>query len=131
MTPTIQICSKTSHLMHKGDNIETQALLIVFFDFNGMVHSEFLPESCTLKNKSILLLMRRVRGAIRRKTPDLWQNHSRPLHHNNGPSHTSLLVYDWSNTTLIMTRPPYSPGLDPRDFLLFPKLKKGRFVMFE
>lgn len=108
-----------------------KVLLTVFFDYNGVVHHEFLPEGRTVNKEYYLQVMRRLREAIRRKRPDLWQNNSWLLHHDNAPAHTSLLVRDFlaKNNTVITPQPPYSPDLAPCDFFLFPKLKrpmKGR-----
>ncbi|KAG5309892.1 MOS1T transposase, partial [Acromyrmex insinuator] len=48
------------------------------------------------------------------------------LHHDNAPSHTSLVVRDHfaKNSTHIIPQPPYSPDLAPCDFWLFSKLKR-------
>jgi len=75
--------------------------------------------------------MRRLREAIRKKRPELWNNQSWVLHHDNAPAHMSLLVRDFlaKTSTATMPQPPYSPDLAPCDFFLFPKLKnsmKGR-----
>lgn len=108
-----------------------KVLLTVFFDYNGLVHQEFLPQGRTVNKEYYLEVMRRLREAIRRKRPGLWKNNSWVLHHDNAPAHTSLLVNNFlakTNTT-IMPQPPYSPDLAPCDFFLFPKLKrpmKGR-----
>jgi len=74
--------------------------------------------------------MRRLREAIRKKRPELWNNQW-ILHHDNAPVHTSLLVRDFlaKTSTASMPQPPYSPDLAPCDFFLFPKPKspiKGR-----
>jgi len=53
------------------------------------------------------------------------------LHHDNAPARSSFLVRSFlvKNKTSVVPQPPYSPGLVPADFFLFPKLKstlKGR-----
>ena len=53
------------------------------------------------------------------------------MHHDNARAHTSLLVREFlaKNNTVTMPQPPYSPDMAPRDFFLFPKIKrtlKGR-----
>ena len=59
------------------------------------------------------------------------------LRHNNPPSHTALVLRDHfaKNSTHIVPQPPYSTDLAPRDFWLFPKLKRPlqghRFGTFE
>lgn len=103
-----------------------KVLLTVFFDYNGVMHYEFLPQGRTVNKEYYLEVMRRLREAIRKKRPDLWKNQNWLLHHDNAPAHTSLLVRDFlaKNNTVIMPQPPYSPDLAPCDFFLFPKLKK-------
>ncbi|GFS55666.1 histone-lysine N-methyltransferase SETMAR [Trichonephila clavipes] len=48
------------------------------------------------------------------------------LHHNNARPHISRCVLDVSqqNNVEILPHPPYSPGLAPGNFCLFPQLKK-------
>ncbi|XP_032690622.1 uncharacterized protein LOC116853602 [Odontomachus brunneus] len=57
---------------------------------------------------------------------DLWRNNSWQLHHDNAPTHTSLLVREFlaRNNTVMMPQSPYSPNMGPCDFFLFPKLKR-------
>ncbi len=46
-----------------------KVLLTVFFDYNGIVHQEFLPQGCTVNKEYYLEVMRRLREAIRKKRP--------------------------------------------------------------
>ncbi|KAA1414165.1 hypothetical protein F0U44_22385, partial [Nocardioides humilatus] len=114
-----------------------KVLLTVFFDCNGVVHHEFLPQGRTVNKEYYLEVMRRLREAIRQKRTELWKKQSWILHHDNAPAHTSMLVREFlaKNKTVIMPQPPYSPHLAPADFFLFPKLKtpmKGkRFATIE
>lgn len=102
-----------------------KVLMTVFFDYNGVVHSEFLPDGQTANREYYLQVMERVREAIRKKRPELWQNNSWILHHDNAPSHTALTVCQFlaESSTNIIGQPPYSPDMAPCDFFLFPKLK--------
>jgi hypothetical protein len=46
------------------------------------------------------------------------------LHHDKGPSHTSVFTqFLAKNKTTVIPHPPYSPDLAPCDFFLFPKMK--------
>ena len=72
----------------------------------------------------------KVFGWFRR--PQLWATGDWQLHHNNMPAQASRLPQRFlvkQNTQV--TQPPYSPGLVPCDFWLFPKpnspLKRKRF----
>jgi len=81
-----------------------KVLLTVFFDYNGAVHREFLPQGHTVNKEYYLEVTRRLREAIRKKRPELWNNQSWILHHDNAPAHISLLVRDFlaKNNTIIM-----------------------------
>ena len=101
------------------------SLLTVFVDYRGLVHQAFLPQSRTVNKEYYLEVMCRLQEAIWRKRPELWKNNSWLLHHDNAPTHSSLLVRDFlAKNNTIMPQPPYSPDLAPCDFFLFPKLKK-------
>jgi histone-lysine N-methyltransferase SETMAR len=54
-----------------------------------------------------------------------WRNHNWLLYQGNAPAHTSLKTTECvtNNNMVIVSHPPYSPGLSPCDFALFPKLK--------
>jgi hypothetical protein len=49
------------------------------------------------------------------------------LHHDNAPSHTSLVLQKFlaEKNIPVITQPPYTPDLAPSDFWLFPTLKMG------
>ena len=68
---------------------------------------------------------------MRRKWPELWENQTWILHHDNATADASLLIRSYlaKHQTSVVPHPPYSPDLAPADFFLFPKLKtalKGR-----
>jgi histone-lysine N-methyltransferase SETMAR len=50
------------------------------------------------------------------------------LHHDNAPSHTSVLTQQFlsKQKTSVIPHPPYSNNLAPCDLLLFPKMKLRR-----
>jgi transposase len=73
----------------------------------------------------------RLKDAVRTKRPELWENQTWMLHHDNAPAHALLLIHCYlaEHQTTIVPHPPYSPDLAPTDVFLFPKLKatlKGR-----
>jgi len=77
-----------------------------------------------------------LRDAVWRKCRDKWQGEW-CLHHDNEPSHISLVVQQFLAKKIIpvITQPLYSPDLAPSDFWLFPALKMGlkgtRFTTME
>ncbi|KAJ8943718.1 hypothetical protein NQ318_012485 [Aromia moschata] len=93
-----------------------KAMLIVFFDINGIVMTEWSPEVLTT-----------LRERVRKKRPELWKNKSWILHQNNAPGHNALSVkrYLAARGTPVLEHAPYSPDLPPCDFFLFPKIKSA------
>jgi hypothetical protein len=78
-------------------------------------------------------VLRRQREDVRRRRPELWREHTWLLHHDNAPSHTSVLTQQFlaKNIMAFIPHQSYSPDLGPCDFFLFPKMKlklKGRLV---
>ena len=108
-----------------------KVMMVVFFDWQGVIHYEFVPRGQTVNKEFYLAVLKRLREAVRRKRPQLWTNQSWVLHHDNAPAHSSFLVRNFlaKNETTVVPQPPYPPDLAPADFFLFPKLKstlKGR-----
>jgi len=76
-------------------------------------------------------ILARLRDAVRRKRPELWENQTSMLHHDNAPAHASLIICSYlaKHQTSVLPHPHYSPDIAPAYFFLFPKLKttlKGR-----
>jgi len=72
-----------------------------------------------------------LRDAVLRKRPELWENQTWMLHHDNVLAHVLFLVRSYlaKHQTSVVPHPPYSLDLAPADFFLFPRLKtalKGR-----
>jgi len=106
-------------------------MLAVLFDWKGIVHHEFVPRGQMVNKQLYQEVLARLRDAMRRKRPELWENQTWMLHHDNAPAHASLLIRSYlaKHQTSVMPHPPYSPNLAPADFFLFAKLKitlKGR-----
>jgi len=49
-------------------------MLISFFDANGIVHSEFVPNGQTVNQAFYLQVLKRLLDTVRRKRPELWQS---------------------------------------------------------
>ena len=65
--------------------------ITVFFNYNDLVQSQFLPLGLTVNNKYYLGLLQHLDEAIRKKQPELWKNKLWTLDHYYVPAHTSLL----------------------------------------
>ena len=78
-----------------------------------------------------------LRDAVRRKKPEMWESQTWMLHHDNAPTHVSLLISSYlaKYHKSVVPHPTYSPELTPAEFFLFPKfkatLKECRFQTIE
>jgi hypothetical protein len=93
---------------------------------DGLVHHEFVPPGQSVTGHFYVKVLQRLRDAVRRKRGDKWHGQWF-LHHDNAPSHTSLVVQQFlaEKNIPVITQPPYSPDLAPSDFWLFSTLKMG------
>ncbi len=102
-----------------------KSMLLLFFDSQGTVHSEFLPDKQTVKSEYFIQVLGRVRESIRKKRPQRWQNKDWVLLQDNASSHTAgptqLFLFKHGVETL--QHPAYSPDLAPCDYWAFPFLK--------
>jgi len=106
-------------------------MLVVFFDWNGIVLHEFVPRGQMVNKQLYQEVLAHLRDAVPRKRPELWENQTWMLHHDNAPAHASLLIRSYleQHQTYVVPHPPYCPDLAPADFFLFLKLTtalKGR-----
>lgn len=104
----------------------TKIMLLVFWDAKGIVLREFVPNGVGINAQFYARFMRHLREAIRCKCPHLWRRNHFWLHHDNAPTHRSVLVQNLltQTNTHMVEQAPYSPDLAPSDFFLFNWLKK-------
>ena len=102
-----------------------KAMLVVFFDSKGVIHSEFVPQGQTVNGQFYAQVLARLRDRVKRVRKDIANNWI--LHHDNAPSHTALVVQEFlaRNGVATLPQPPYSPDLAPPDFFLFPRIKRN------
>jgi len=68
-------------------------MLICFFDSQGVVHEEFLPQGQTDNKQYYREVLERLRKTVHRVRPeivDTWM-----LHHDNAPCHTAISVNEF------------------------------------
>jgi transposase len=70
-------------------------------------------------------VLRRLRENLQRRRPELWRERTWLLHHDNAPSHTSVLTQQFlaKQNMSVIPQPLYSPDFAACDFFLFPKMK--------
>ncbi|GFU72420.1 uncharacterized protein TNCV_933711 [Trichonephila clavipes] len=100
-----------------------KAMLIVFFDKNGAVHSEFVPERQTVSGAFYVEVLKRLKRRVNRVRADI--STKCKLHHDNAPSHTCFVVTEHltKNGFVTILQPHYSPHLVPAEFFSSPKRK--------
>ena len=100
-------------------------MVVVFFDWKGIVLHEFVPPGPMVNRQLYQEVLAHLRDTVCGKRPELWENQTWILHHDNALAHVSLLIRSYlaKHQTSVVPHPPYSPDLAPADFFLFPKLK--------
>ena len=66
-----------------------KVMLTLFFDVNGVVHTEFLPKGTTVNSERYIETIMKLKARLRRVRPD---NRAILLLHDNAISHTSKLT---------------------------------------
>ncbi|KAJ4436780.1 hypothetical protein ANN_16912 [Periplaneta americana] len=104
---------------------QCKVMLEVFFDSQGLMHHEFIPEGRTVTKELYVETLRRLWDAVRRKRPEKWVENNWFLMHDNAPAHRAIIVKNFlaRHNITALDHPPYSPDLSPPDYFLFPRLK--------
>ena len=99
-----------------------KSMLICFFDNEGIVHAEFVPQEHTVNQFYYREILERLRKRVVRVRPNIADNCM--LHHDIAPCHTAISVIEVlaKKGIPVVPQPPYSPDLSPCDFF-FPKTK--------
>ncbi|GFW09757.1 putative transposase [Trichonephila clavipes] len=67
-----------------------KSMLICFFDSQGIVHKEFMPQGQTVNQHFYRVVLERLRKRVMRVRPNI--KNSWVLHHDNAPCHTAISV---------------------------------------
>ena len=68
-------------------NVNTQTVNI-----NDPSNNDYASPGHTVTKECYIEVLRRLRGAVRRKRPEVWASGDRHLHQDNAPAHSSALV---------------------------------------
>ena len=106
-------------------------MLMIVFDWQGVIHKEFVPEDESINAVYYKGIMERLLNRIRRVRPGMCESGDWFLLHDNAPFHNATIVKQFlaQRKVTVLHHPPYSPDLAPADYFLFPKVKshlKGR-----
>jgi len=67
-------------------------MLAIFFDWQGVIHKEFVPEGETINEVYYKGVMERLLNIIRRVRPGMCESGNWFLFHDNTPSHNATIV---------------------------------------
>ncbi|KAL7292870.1 hypothetical protein TKK_0013543 [Trichogramma kaykai] len=102
-----------------------RTLLIVFFDSQGIVHQEFVPQSQSVNQAYYRDVLTRLREKVRVRRAASFRQRTWYLHCDTALSRNSLAIQEFLAEKKIacLPHPYYSPDLTPCDFFLFPRVK--------
>jgi len=100
-------------------------MLIIFFNSQGVVHKEFVPERKRVNAEFYKGIMDRLLKRIHRVRPAAFCCRDLFLLHDNTPAHKVASVCQFFTPKNVTTlyHPQYSLDLSPPDYFLFRKLK--------
>ena len=106
-------------------------MLVIFFNWQDVIHKEFVPEGGTINAVYYKGVMERLLNRIQHLRPGMCESGDWFLFHDNAPSHNVTIVIQFlaQRKVTVLNHPLYSPDLAPADYFLFPKVKshlKGR-----
>ena len=95
----------------KARKSKVKVMFTVFFDIQGIVHFEFVPQGQTANQTIYKEILRCLVRSVRNKRQSLWEAHTWVLHHNNTPAHTALSIRQFLTEKNIATLeyPPIFP----------------------
>ena len=113
--------------------VRVKTMLVIFFDWQGVIHKEFVPEGETINAVCYKGAMERLLNRIRRVRPGMCESGDWFLLHDNAPSHNTTIVKQFlaQRKVTVLGHLPYSSDLAPAEYFLFPKAKshlKGRLL---
>ena len=83
-------------------------MLICFFDSEGIVHTEFVPQGHTVNQFYYRGILERLRKRVVRVRPSIADNWM--LHHDNAPCHTAISVIEfWLKRAFLLFHSPHTP----------------------
>ena len=108
---------KVAHLLRKS--------WLLFWDSKGVMMTDYLSKGSTVTGAYYAVELRKLHEALKSKRRGKLRR-GVILLHDNAPAHTSAVATSAATECgyELVPHPPYSPGLAPSDFCLFPLLKK-------
>ncbi len=102
-----------------------KTMLTLFCDTKGVVLINWLEPKETVNSKRYVKTLSKLKECLRQKCPELWNDRSFVVHHDNASPHTSFETMQSINKwdMAILLHPPNSLDMAPCDYRFFPKLK--------
>ncbi|KFM62375.1 Histone-lysine N-methyltransferase SETMAR, partial [Stegodyphus mimosarum] len=102
-----------------------KVMMTLFFDREGVVHTEFMPKGATINASSYCETLKRLRKSLKNRRPGKLSKGIVLLHDNARPHAAKqtcelLKTFRWE----VWNHSPYSPDLSPPDFHVFGPLKQ-------
>ncbi|XP_020715242.1 uncharacterized protein LOC101457564 isoform X1 [Ceratitis capitata] len=110
--------------VYKPELTARKALFCVWWDWQGIINYELLPDGQTLNPDLHCQQLERLKEAIVDKRPDLANSRGILLHQDNHKPHTTIATHQklrelgWE----VLIHPHFSPDLAPSDYHLFPSM---------
>jgi len=102
-----------------------KTMLVIFFDWQGVIHKEFVPEGETINAVYYKVVMERLLNRIWHVRLGMCESGDWFLLHDNAPSRNMTIVKQFlaQQKVTVLDHPLCSPDLAPADYFLFPKVK--------
>jgi hypothetical protein len=102
------LCLVQRHLNGVND---FETMFIVFFDAQGVIHREFVPEGQTVNGQFYLGVMERLLKRIGRVRPEFHSSKEWLFLHDNAPAHAADVVARFiaRKQVTVLHHPSYSP----------------------
>ena len=87
--------------------------MIVFFENQGIVHVDWVPEGQTINQVYYKEVLTNLHEQVRRRRPEMLKSGSWVLHQDNAPAHNALSLKKFlmKHKIIVLEHPPYSPDL--------------------
>jgi len=105
----------------KHGKFEKKSLLCVWWNYEGVVHFELLPDDQTIHSEVYCLQLQQVYDILCRRYPAIVNRKRVIIQHDNARPHTSKKTQEKMKDLEIsaLPHPAYSPDITPLDYYLF------------
>lgn len=116
------ICNNERHTIVKQDRFGKKVMLCVWWNFEGILHFETIPENKSVNAEVYCEQLNRVYDILKKKYPTFVKRKRVLMQQDNAPAHRARLTQQKFlelEGVEVLPHPPYSPDLAPSDYGLF------------